>query len=437
MIDRKILPEVHAFPEVDRSVVPVGRGGVCPKEWFNAGLRTEKSKLKAIMTGGAVPSWNSPGPSMVQAPHAVQILLEELRQQQRLELAGSAWLCSPLRSGQLMIKPAALKESPWYLVLGDVCSTLLVGWPLVSCCRGSTYYRPQLECQDRCCFKLLAIVRLDDGLARTYSVVLPATRSWELHQHGEPCAPVDVSGMMVRASDLVPLCTCLASNAFFEVPLATLRELATHLSMPDPSGESLCDLLSEICGEVLKDPLKVAAALQKRAVSQEDPLAEHFNDFEPVLDCVDQDETEEMQQGTIKHKQSIASKAEFAAQVRATSKRLLNIGHRAGELEEPQVMLVWLQAPPPPAIPEGAITQSQAKAMIPPGSFIWQGRMGTWQSHSPPHRRFSRSWAGGGHREAALAAIRDAWSKYLQDNHLRADQCPVPGFFQASVSGTT
>lgn len=86
----------------------------------------------------------------------------------------------------------------------------------------------------------------------------------------------------------------------------------------------------------------------------------------------------------------------------------------------------------PPELPPRARLQAEAKTLLPPGAYMWMGRQsGTWQSHLPPrHRRFSQSWsAAGGHDEACLGAIRDAWHKFLGDNHMKISQCPIKGLF--------
>ncbi len=45
---------------------------------------------------------------------------------------------------------------------------------------------------------------------------------------------------------------------------------------------------------------------------------------------------------------------------------------------------------------------AQAKQMLPPASYIWKGRHGTWAGHFKPYPRVSRSWGIAGHHEAAL-----------------------------------
>ena len=83
----------------------------------------------------------------------------------------------------------------------------------------------------------------------------------------------------------------------------------------------------------------------------------------------------------------------------------------------------------PASIPEGALTQQDFKSMLPPKAYIWMGSAGSWQSHIPPHRRFSQSWSVTSHREAGLNAVRDCWLHYLSDNCMDTSSCPIPGLF--------
>ena len=81
-------------------------------------------------------------------------------------------------------------------------------------------------------------------------------------------------------------------------------------------------------------------------------------------------------------------------------------------------------------VPEGALTQQQVKAMLPPGASVWRGNWGQghWWGHLPPHSRVSRSWLHG-HRESAFFVLRRLWNSYLKDNGLTRADCPVSRLF--------
>lgn len=73
--------------------------------------------------------------------------------------------------------------------------------------------------------------------------------------------------------------------------------------------------------------------------------------------------------------------------------------------------------------------------MLPPASYIWKGRHGTWAGHFKPYPRVSRSWGIAGHHEAALFVIRALWAHWPRDNRLSLDDCPVEGIFSQKGGG--
>ena len=85
----------------------------------------------------------------------------------------------------------------------------------------------------------------------------------------------------------------------------------------------------------------------------------------------------------------------------------------------------------PAAVPKGAITQPQLKALLPPGASCWKGNLGSghWWVHLPPHPRISRAWTHNGHFDAAMYVLREVWSLWLEDVGLDKAACPVPALF--------
>ena len=79
-------------------------------------------------------------------------------------------------------------------------------------------------------------------------------------------------------------------------------------------------------------------------------------------------------------------------------------------------------------VPDGAITQAEAKQMLPPFASIWNNwKDGAWCAHQQGHGRTSGTWLEYGHRGAALHVIRDCWQKYLDDEARPLTDCPVAG----------
>ncbi len=78
------------------------------------------------------------------------------------------------------------------------------------------------------------------------------------------------------------------------------------------------------------------------------------------------------------------------------------------------------------------ILQKDAKKYHPPSSSIWRSNfVGSWQIHVAGHKRHSERWAcyDNNIRKAMWAAVKVAWSQWLEDNSLEEAQCPIEGLF--------
>jgi hypothetical protein len=256
---------------------------------------------------------------------------------------------------------------------------------------------------------------------------------------GMPCSTSDVPGMMyVKSRPASPLLECVASEAFFTLPMQFLKELAGHLEVEGVEGATLCELICKLCKQILKcDDARLAEILQLRQISQSEPDHADLYQLEAVEEALDQEERELIKEAAKKVVEEKAFQQNFDKEVHEVRKKLLGVTGK--------VSASWKNAKSPlaghkqllVAVPQGAITQQEAKNLLPPGAVIWQGETGRWQSHLKPHKSFSKSWRMGGdagHRDACLAAVRDTWEKFLADNGLRMDQCPVKGMWDTSGS---
>ena len=82
-------------------------------------------------------------------------------------------------------------------------------------------------------------------------------------------------------------------------------------------------------------------------------------------------------------------------------------------------------------VPDGAITQPEARILLPPGASVWKANIeGCWMGHFPPFKRVSKSWRLHGHREAALEVVKDCWRTYAEANLVSVEAvCNVLGLF--------
>ena len=83
-----------------------------------------------------------------------------------------------------------------------------------------------------------------------------------------------------------------------------------------------------------------------------------------------------------------------------------------------------------PDLPAGMLTQSDAKALMPPHSFIWRSRtQGAWCCHVRGYSRRSFSWNLYGDRDSVFHCLKVAWGMHLAREGLTMSACPVEGLF--------
>ena len=83
-----------------------------------------------------------------------------------------------------------------------------------------------------------------------------------------------------------------------------------------------------------------------------------------------------------------------------------------------------------PQVPEGMMSQPEARALLPPSCSIWRGLSnGTWNVRYPPFRRKSYLWSVYGENQAALMCVKFCWERYCEQAGLPQSACPVRGLF--------
>ena len=82
-------------------------------------------------------------------------------------------------------------------------------------------------------------------------------------------------------------------------------------------------------------------------------------------------------------------------------------------------------------LPDGDISQPQAKQLLPPRTHIWRDRIrGGWHGHREGFARVPAPWSQhGGERGALLACLRGLWAQHLEAEGLEESTCPIAGLF--------
>ena len=77
------------------------------------------------------------------------------------------------------------------------------------------------------------------------------------------------------------------------------------------------------------------------------------------------------------------------------------------------------------------MSQTEAKAMLPPGSSIWRAiSHGAWAGHCPPFKRVSAPWSLGEY-DAMKHVIARLWRQYLEKTGRPLSDCPYLGLIES------
>lgn len=442
LVDKQILGSVHRFAEVDRSNEPSVRRPECPPEWFKVDpMQSDfRKSLTKILDGGASPAWYCPGAPRLAVPHVEALAVRALRASGKLSLAPKLWLACLVRSGTLCVRRKS-GDARWWFAVDDCFATAAILRPakLLESAAGRFFVAWMPEDGAAKPFEIVPLVEPQAWVAVTTQTVCPLRLAMAHSHKGLPCTPEDC-GFLARemVGEPKPLLEVCASEAFFELPLSTLQDIAAEVKLKDPCSESLSGTIVALARKILKCSDEAAAnILLKRCAREESSTAPLENDIaqlEEVTEAFDAQEKEDLQNTVSSERSRSSARVAFAREAHAARKELMGVrGTVSASSRNPRSPLAGHKVPP--ELPPQARLQSEAKTLLPPGAHIWQGRQsGTWQSHIGEHRRFSQSWtAAGSHDEACLNAIRDTWRKCLADNHMKVTQCPIKGLFGSAA----
>ena len=165
-------------------------------------------------------------------------------------------------------------------------------------------------------------------------------------------------------------------------------------------------------------------------------------ELDEVLEVLDKDEEVEARTQQDKARGRAIAKTEFSTKL-MERKQIVKPAVWAAEQEAAKKLAKERKNPPKKGprssgsgrpwhpVPDGAITQSEARILLPPGASVWKANIeGCWMGHFPPFKRVSKSWRLHGHREAALEVVKDCWRKYAEANLVSVEAvCNVLGLF--------
>lgn len=263
-----------------------------------------------------------------------------------------------------------------------------------------------------------------------------------------PEAPLgELAPWAVRAVpdwDALPLLEVAARQGFWGLQLPFLKKLGNLIGAPLPKEADLVATIEVLCQKIVgtMGENDFIAWLDRRIACMTESdnmrgLEEKILDTDDAQDCLVSHDKADFQRTKQERASSSKDAAVFVAKLKQT--RQAAIARVAAEKETAQEKKRKKRQQKPPArivVPPGAITQADAKAMSPEGSYIWRNSSSqSWHGKMPPlGGETSRSWAKDGHREAALMVLRDLWTKSMALGKCTA--CTVQGLFPEEAPST-
>lgn len=435
LVDRKVLGEVHKFTEVDRSSEAAVRCSALSDDLHEASLAeaNKRYNLKGILEGGQSPAWWSPQAVMLPLPVVDLAVGESLRRQRRMAMQQNTFFSQLVKSGKLLIKRRNQDGATWYFALGCACGVAAVCWPakVIETSATGMRFEPAEGPTVGLPFVLEPIVDPQEWGAYVYEVESPTRAASKRAPSG--CADM---GSWPRTLHLVvegapeTLWQVSARNAFFDLPMTVLKQMASHFELGSPATllEYLCVLVQHA---LAADDRTLAGIVDRRIAGfGENEHVSKIAELAEVADHMTKDEVDECKRCAANYQRNKAMRQQMRDEFSAKRRKLLKIPNKVSvnpkNERSPLFGRVYRSLP----ADDSSYDQPLAASMCPPGATIWEGRSNrTWQAHlSKDFPRCSFSWARyGGNRPAMLACLAKLWTDYLEHQGIPRSQCPVAG----------
>ena len=319
--------------------------------------------------------------------------------------------------------------------MGDCCSAIGIGWLAEKCAwpgggEEAFYYVPVTV--PGTTFAYLPIAKLDEWSCLEYDWQSPI-RQVVQRQHLVGLTGQAASIKAVpRTSCPSPLLHIAASNAFWTLSTALLQQIGKHLGV-DLKGSlfhTLRSLLKHILNGVTDERICQIMKLRIVRGPKAHPLVAELLEMDETIEALDEDEQREVKSEQKAYQKAARSVEVFQSEYKAFHAKTLGLKKAKASANPKNAKSPLHRVRRLGAVPPGAITQKEAKEMLPPGAYVWHGNYdGCWCVQLKPYPRFSKSWALQGHRGALMECLRYAWRLWLSDNFLQEADCPVKGIF--------
>jgi hypothetical protein len=403
--DDAVLSKVHGFVEVDPATCPEPERAKChlPASMFQPSAKKSSMDAKDL-PGFGPPSWVAPCPATLAHIAAEVECLSYGHRHGCMQNLGVSWQTCFARPGTVMRKKGRQET---YVCLGD-CATMMILWPAVSVKMKATNVwelaNPGLHS-----LVLEPLLEFDDWVALPVEVHSPV---WMWLHNGKRHLVQHPSGCLVQKGGPIPLLHWAAKQAFWDVPLPSLKRLAKEMLLGVNLEDDLVSCLHVMIKHILKcSDLEAMEYLEARFgfVDIEEQDREELLMSAEAEDAMDQQQLQEAQA----HTADMLKKKERAA---VTNKALAKIRSSLPKArgKKRKAIATWCA--------DGGLALDQVKEALPENFRIvkddFNGRyLCTYKSKTC----CSRSWGSRTGKQCLLELLKWAWT--LSEN-LGFDKCP-------------
>jgi len=428
MIESKVLSETHHYKELDVASSAQdheGQSVLKGNQIFENRHKDAPAWLRGILGARPITTWYSS-----TALGGNQVYCDVILAKHYLSLgddwarASSTWISNFVPLGLFFRntkeKEAGKKEGQWYLSLGTVCSTVLMGWPCVS-----VYKEGALDC-----FR----VRKDKE-ARVRYFVVDSFDSWSACSARWMSPAEQVSSgwrspreaaaepALLARPDAAPrsLLEEAAHCCFWDLGQLMLNKLVQYGSLEEKCANcSTAALLNVLLQEILPGVSEDQRfnILGKRATFSDDwaEVLESLEDAEELVPKTDMRDYEQEKETVSK---TIRSQKEYRDEVFAMKKAMRA---KKAKLEKAP----WGADG---AWPPGCVDLCKASELLPPESKLYRDPANErWQVFLLGRTR-SHAWLKYGYSESLRRTVAAAWQVYMWSQGMSLDACPVAGLW--------
>lgn len=418
LMEAHVLDQVHHFTPLPASSSAMPRGDCLPDSVFRAQLQSLPKELLGVMGKRASVDWYTSTPHMYCRPFADLAMSDFVHRFGLERMVDNAWLgcIFSARHHVLVRHMHAGDPSQWMFPIIAVDKSVCIWWPVVrgEFEGGGEFYTLQHK-QVQLWSLLIPLLDMSMWQAQLFEWRSPA---WQGQHRPASCTHAD--GFALRAfptSGTMTLLEACAHRGFWNLGLQFLLRLGGYLQVAVSKDMDLTEVLERLLKHILgvsdEGLLKflearvAAAEATEEALNLESEVA-NMDEAEQLLDKADVEQLKKLKEE--KH----SRRSEFGAMVaKVAEKRRSVTTARTLAGEPPKKISKEIKPPHRRRVPEGPLTQHEARMLMPPMAFIWRSSASSaWCARHPPMKQVSRSWALHGHREAALLCIAEMWKHH-------------------------